>query len=588
MRPRFLLTPALLLLLACPKAPPPPIGEAQKQIDRRLWYAVQDLASQAEALLAQQEEMIWKNWTEGTPADIAKTYEGKDKLFSSVSIQMIDQLRKSSIAAYQCTAVERGEPPQCPKDAWGSLEVRALTYLHVYFVGEHLSAMLVDQSDAIANLEASLTFTAAGKEYHYRDLDRLLAVEKDPEKRQALYLGATRAVERISLLARRKDERAEALLKELGYPSYESFGEAIRYGNMDEIAQFAEQVLELTQNAYAKAMDRVAQRELHTPFEKLRRADIPRLFKPQNMQFFFPKDELLSRAQSTLKGLGFELSAMKNIRLDLRELTYKNPRPLTVSVAIPGDVRVSLKPTGGARDQAALLHELGLALRFASMKDPDQAYPAGRAGFKPDLRFELTRLGSGAVAQAFAILFEQLVEDPEWLQQNASLTGQKLQSQLMVAHAHRLYQVRRRAGKLLYDVAVHRGEEPDARAVYHRIMSRAYGLAITTEDDARYVVDRDELYQPADDLRAWLIARQLQQTLKKRFGASWWRSPRAGDLLRELWSKGGALYPQEIATSVDAATSTDELLRSFAAACSGPAETRAEAETAELPVANGY
>jgi hypothetical protein len=134
---------------------------------------------------------------------------------------------------------------------------------------------------------------------------------------------------------------------------------------------------------------------------------------------------------------------------------------------------------------------------------------------------------------------------------------------------------------------VHRGEEPDARAVYHRIMSRAYGLAITTEDDARYVVDRDELYQPADDLRAWLIARQLQQTLKKRFGASWWRSPQAGDLLRELWSKGGALYPQEIATSVDA-ISTDELLHSFAAACAGLAETRAEAETAESPVANGY
>ncbi len=578
MTPRFLFVLAALpLLAACPRAAPRQLASPPGQDPQALWPAVEKLASDAEAVLAAQEEAIWKNWTEGTPANIGKTYEGKDKLFSLESIQTIDRLRKSLIGAYGCTFAAPGEPPQC-KDAAGSLEVRALTYLHVYFVGEYLARMLADPTDAIANLEASLAFTAGGAEHHYRDLDWLLAAENDPEKRRALYLGATRAIERLSLLVRRRDEQTGALVTELGYPSYQSLGESIRYGNMDQLAQLAEQVLDLTQTAYANAMDQMAQRELRMSFDKLRRADMPRLFRPQNLQFFFPKDSLVSRATSTLSGLGIDLGSMKNITLDVRDLAYKNPRPLTVLAAIPGDVRVSLKPSGGARDQAALLHELGFALRFASLKNSDPR-PPGKRGHKPSLRFELTRLGSPVVGQASALLFEQLVEDPEWLRQYAGLSGEKLDSQLIAANAHRLFQLRRRAGKLLYDIAVHRGEEQDTRAIYRRIMSRAYAVPITAEDEARNIVDLDELYQPADDIRAWLLARQLQEILIRRFGSAWWKNPLAGDVLREVWAKNSAPYPQEVANLVGEAIGADELLRNFAAAFSLAVESSREARS---------
>src|SRR6266851_3671595 len=285
MSPRFLFVLAALpLLAACPRAAPRQLASPPGQDAQALWPAVEKLASDAEALLAGQEEAIWKNWTDGAPANIGKTYEGKDKLFSLESIQTIDRLRKSLIAAYGCTAAP-GEPPLCGKNAAGALEVRALTYLHVYFVGEYLARMLADQTDAIANLQASLSFTSGGVEHHYRDLDWLLATENDPEKRRALYLG-----------------------------------ESIRYGNMDQLAQLAEQVLDLTQTAYAKAMEKMAQRELRMPFDKLRRADMPRLFRPQNLQFFFPKDSLVSRATSTLSGLGIDLGSMKSTAPDVREV----------------------------------------------------------------------------------------------------------------------------------------------------------------------------------------------------------------------------------------------------------------------------
>jgi len=150
------------------------------------------------------------------------------------------------------------------------------------------------------------------------------------------------------------------------------------------------------------------------------------------------------------------------------------------------------------------------------------------------------------VASASAILFGQLVEDPDWLQQYGGVSAEKAQSQLAMARAHHLYELRRRSGKVLYNIAVHRGDEQDQRAAYHRIMSRACGLSMSEDDDARYVLDREELYHSADDLQAWVIALQLKATLKKRFGASWWRSRPSGEMLKELWSKGSTLYPQEL------------------------------------------
>ncbi len=544
MSPRFFSVLACLLLTACPKAPPNHPANVRPN-DETLWAEVEKLAGQAESLLARQEELIWKHWTDGTPPDLSQTYDGKEQLFTLTSIQQIDRLRQSLIATYRCTFAARGDPPLCPADPSGLLEVRALTYLKAYFVGEHLAKALADQSDAISNLEASLTFAAAGKDYAYRDLDRLLASEKDAEKRRAFYAGGTRAVMRLSALLRLKNERTEALLGELG-TSYEAFGESIRYANIDRLALLAEQILHLTEGDYAKAMEQVAQHELHASRDTLRRQDMPRLFRPQSFQSSFPKEALLSRAESTLSAMGIDLQATKSITIDLRELAYKNPRPLTVAVAIPGDIRVSLKPVGGAQDEAALLHQLAVALRFASFKDPRPTYPTERSNRQRVLRFAFQRLGSPAVAAASAILFGQLVEDPDWLQQYAGLSADKVQSQVAMARAHHLYELRRRSGKLLYDVAVHRGDEQDLRAAYHRIMSRACGLTMSEDDDARYVVDREELYHSADDLQAWVIALQLRATLKSRFGGSWWRSRSSGEMLKELWSRGSTLYPQEL------------------------------------------
>lgn len=301
-------------------------------------------------------------------------------------------------------------------------------------------------------------------------------------------------------------------------------------------------------------MERLAQREMHTSFEKVRRSDIPRLFRPHDFQTFFPKSALLPRALETLSGMKIDLQAMKNVTVDTRELTWKNPRPLTLALAVPGDVRISVKPTGGARDQADLLHELGHALHYGFAQAPSVLEsPTSPKRQGPPLDFELNKLGGTALTEAYAALFEDLAHDSEWLQEHAKLTGDKLSWYLLASNAQRIFQIRRRAGMLLYDLQAHRADDADARALYRRIMSRAYGLTMTPEDDARYLVDRDEFFESADELRGWLVARQVRDHLKKRFGSAWWKSPEAGNSLRQLWSRGNAIHAEELPQLIGAA-----------------------------------
>ncbi len=513
MPPRFPLLLALsLCLTACPKAPPPPPlppTEAQQ-----LTTEVKELSVQTQALLETQNRLIWELWTEGKPVDIAATYKGKEGLFSIENIRKLDRLRQLT---------------QEPR------ELRALTALQSHVAGEYLSRELAEYNDAIANLEASLTFTVDGREVRYRDLERLLANEKSAVKRRALYTAAVPAIERLSQSLHRREQRTEELVKELGYPSYEAFGAELRQADLNRLSVLAEEILQATQEPYRTVMERLSQRELAMPFANITRADIPRLFRSREVEDAFPKQESMLRVHASLQGLGVDLAEMPNIYLDVRDVPRKNPRPLTLPIEVPGDVRLSEKPSSGVLHQARLLHEVGHALHY---------------GFTQEKRFELARLGNPTVGEAYAALFEDLLEDPVWLEEHAGVSGDQRAQYLAASSAHKLFLIRRAAGRLLYQLELHRREGADAKELYKAIMERTDAMPMKPEDEARYLVDQEDFFQSADNFRAWFLAGQLQGQLKARFGPAWWRSKEAGAFLKGLWGHGNALSAREVAEAI--------------------------------------
>ncbi|MGZ6028584.1 MAG: chromosome segregation protein SMC, partial [Myxococcaceae bacterium] len=341
--------------------------------------AVAELSSKAEALLRAQDELVWKHWTEGVPADLARTYAGTETWLTPDSVATVWRMREQTT-----------DPT----------ERRALEHLHAYLAGEWIAQQLADVSDAIATLEQSLTFQVAGTDRPYRNLESILATEKSALRRKQIYEAATPAVQKISALVERRGARAAELLPKLNLDPT-AWTTELREATPEQLAALADAVLTQSQDAWIATLTRLAQRELQLPLERIGRQDLPRLVRLPATEGF-KRAEVVSRIRSTLDPLKLDPAALKTVTLDTADGPKKNPRGLVLGVVVPTDVRISLKPVGGARDQRSALHEFGHAVHDA---------------YTEERRFELAKLGNRTTAEAFAALLESLTSEPAWLEQ---------------------------------------------------------------------------------------------------------------------------------------------------------------------------
>jgi len=518
-----LLVALLLPSLACAHAPnarhmpppPPPNSLASEVAAAR---------HEAQALLHTQAELAWSNWVYGDPLDLAHTYEGHEALFS-----------KETIAKVKALEAEAHDP----------LQHRALEYLRVFLGGELVGRATAPLADRAATLQAEASFQGPdGNEHPFRELERLTAGEKDHRLRVALYDGSLSVVEKLNPLLIEREKLTATLLPQLGYPTVQAFSADLRMADLTALKRDADDLLSRTDSLYRAAMDRELRTELGLPLADARRADIPRFNRSPDLDAFFPADKMVARLETTLRGLGIDLEKQPNIRIDDKQLPSKNPRAVCFPVQVPSDVRLSLKPIGGVADYRALFHEAGHAEHYAHTTAT---------------QFEFQQLGDNSATEAYAFLLEGLIDDPLWLADNAGLTGRKLDDFVRASAVKKLYLLRRYAGKLLFELGADTGP-----AEYQAILTRAYGFPVSTGDSRRYLVDRDDFLYSADYFRAWFLAAQIEEKLKQRFGARWWTSAAAGDVLKSLWAAGNALSVEEVAQRLgDPGLKLEPLLRHF-------------------------
>ncbi|HTS82137.1 MAG TPA: chromosome segregation protein SMC [Myxococcaceae bacterium] len=536
MRPR--LSPVLLALLlaACagpPVAPAPASSAPPRSPEREaLTPVVAELSSKAEALLRAQDELVWKHWIEGAPADLAKTYAGTEAWLTPDAVAKVARLRALTT-----------EPR----------EQRALDHLHAYLAGEWMAQQLADLSDGIATLEQSLTFKVAGTDRPYRNLESILAAERSALRRKQIYEAATSAVDKVSALIERRGARSAELLPALNLEPATWTAE-LREATPDRLAALAESVLTRTQDAWVAALGRLSQRELQLPLDRIGRQDLPRLVRLPPTEGF-KRAEIVSRIRATLGPLGLDPADLKTVTLDAGDAPKKNPRGLVLGVVVPTDVRVSLKPVGGARDQRSALHEFGHALHDA---------------FTEEQRFELAKLGNRTNSEAFAALLESLTTEPAWLEQSG-LSADAGRAWIQGVSVQELFLVRRAAGKVLFNVAASRGGA-DVHAAYRTAMDRAYALPGTAQDEARSTLDQEETLGAGDYLRGWLLGAQLRAALLRKLGPSWWTDPGAGAFLKPLLAPGNGLDPEGLARALgDTGVSADAFVATVVPRLTGAA-----------------
>jgi hypothetical protein len=451
--------------------------------------------------------------------------------------------------------------------AAGGEDRRRLTMLLDFAVEGYVGQATKHAEAALATLEASIAIDVGGEELGFRRSAVVQANEPDASRREAIEQGRLAATEeQLGPLYRELIERQHAIASELGYGSYREMCAAVKGFDLAGLHAQTEAFRERTELGYPALLEPELRHTLGVGLGAMRRADLPRFFRAPDLDELFPGPALLPGFRATMRGLGFDVEAQPGVVLDVEPRPKKSPRAFCAPVRVPHEVYLVLSPVGGRDDYSVLFHEAGHTEHYANVD--------------PALPFEFRYLGDNAITEAFAFLFQHLIEDQGWLARHLGV--EDADGIAGYARAYRLVYLRRYCAKLSYELELHgpggegAGAGDGARGVragagdggvragdgargvragagdggwgalarrYSQLLSGALQIEWPTQT---FLADVDPGFYCACYLRAWALETHLRRDLRERFGPLWFESAQAGDTLRGLWREGQRLSPEEL------------------------------------------
>jgi hypothetical protein len=400
----------------------------------------------------------------------------------------------------------------------------------------YLGDLTRQEGEAIAGLEASLEAEIEGRKVGFRMLRPEMANEPDRGRRERLDQARVELTESgLNPHHVRIGETRRDAVRRLGAETYREL--YTRFGfPLDELAGQCERFLEQTEDLYVAALDQLLRRRVGVSLEDARRWDLPRLFRATEWDSGFSTEAMVPALEATLNSLGIDLRGQENVHLDLETRPTKTPRAFCAPIEVPDRVVLVIQPMGGPDDWHALFHEAGHTEHYAHTS--------------ADLPVEARRLGDNAVTEGWAMLFELLVNEPEWLSRRLDFA--RPEEFASEAAAGLLYFVRRYAAKFLYEQELHAGAELEAMP--GRYVERMHDALKIEPSAVDYLADVDAGFYSSSYLRAWAFESLLRGFLREEFGRTWFTRPEAGSLLRELWSEGQRPTADELIDDVAGAT----------------------------------
>src|SRR5437773_5727603 len=247
----------------------------------------------------------------------------------------------------------------------------------------------------------------------------------------------------------------------------------------------------------------------------------------------YTKERATDVCLATLSGLGFDLAADTNIRLDLDDRPQKSPRACVIASDPPRVVHLITRAQGGLHDYQAFLHEAGHALHYA--------------GVDPKLPYTFRRLSRDhALTEIYSYICEAITREPAWHAEHFGLSDEAASTNAEATTFLEALLFRRYTAKLQFELGYWSSFDEAG------LTSEDYSQRLTVATGIRYpsdghLADMDAGFYSADYLRAWIRHAQLRAYLVDEVGEDWWRSAKTGELLRSLFAEGTRPSSEEIA-----------------------------------------
>src|SRR5713101_1882264 len=399
-----------------------------------------------------------------------------------------------------------------------------------------IASEIAEQEDALENAILGASVTFHGEEMPLRSAQARLAVLDAYGDREELG-----ELERVASAAFNPDRRAllearEALEADVsGNPDPVARNEEEKAVSLYEL----ERVLVAASDATTAAFDRLR----NTWFDKLLGPD--RDAQPSNahvhylrrlspLESTYTKEAAVDICLASTLALGFDMTVIPNIRLDLEDRPQKNPRACVIPSNPPEVVHLITRAQGGLSDYQAFMHEAGHALHYA--------------GVDPRLPYTFRRIARDhALTEIYSYIFEAITREPEWHALHFGLSDAQAEENAQATVFLEALLYRRYTAKLRYELgfwssfAEEQGRSPRD---YATLLTEATGIRY---DPRGYIADMDSGFYSADYLRAWIRSAQLRHHLIRELGEDWWRNAKTGDILRDLFAEGTRPTSEEIA-----------------------------------------
>lgn len=370
--------------------------------------------------------------------------------------------------------------------------------------------------------EQELTLSVGGRDIPY--LRAAIEIANTPDRDLRIALDRARAREgakALNEIRRRRFSLEHAEIEQLGYSDYVDGVSSLSGIDLGTLGDRAERFLKQTDDMFSEGLATLVKKRLGLGLGELVRADASWTFRADQYDTAFPPDRLVSAATRQMDEMGLDIEQGGRIRLDTEERERKQSRAFCVPVRIPDEVYLVMRPQGGHKDYRTFWHELGHAMHFAT---PSR-----------DLPFEARWLGDNSVTEGFAMLWDHLTMDPDWLARYTGLGSGQIRELVGELAVQELHLVRRYAAKLLYELSLHRSDLVGLESEYVERLTESTLFAYSEDD---YLIDVDPNFYCARYLRAWQLEARLSSVLRGRYGTDWFCNPQAGAFVRELMGRG--------------------------------------------------
>ena len=394
--------------------------------------------------------------------------------------------------------------------------------------GGVIAAELVEQEDALENAILAARVTFRGEEMPLRSAQARLAVLDAYVDREEL--GELERTESARLNPDRRtllEERERLEIDVTGDPDPVGRNEEEKGISLRELEGVLVGASETTTASFVNLRDRWFE---DTPSN----AHVHYLRRLSPLETTYTKERAVEISLATTLALGFDMTAIPNIRLDTEDRPQKNPRACVIPSNPPEVVHLITRAQGGLSDYQAFLHEAGHALHYA--------------GVDPRLPFTFRSISRDhALTEIYSYIFEAVTREPEWhaLHFGLSDAQAKQNAEATVFLEALLY--RRYTAKLRYELGfwtAFADEHGSSERDYATLLTEATGIRY---DPRGYLSDMDSGFYSADYLRAWIRSAQLRAFLLGEVGPDWWQSEQTGELLRELFLEGTKPTSEEVA-----------------------------------------